>query len=720
MPIGIAYRKKLSMLLMLGVGMLTAGFLQGEPLACDMSGYRATAGLDALLEEDLLAVTWRGDGDSQLCLRFAVEGGRPLIRHMAVRNSGSSWKTLGHNLSPEFGVTTGVRRSGHGLPEDLRWWVYWDAPLSIPGPEHGNTNLPRKPEEVRRFKATYKTSSCEVKTDGARLEISFPGLSMGVFSGELRFTVYRGTNLVRQEVIAKTDEPSLAYIYNGGLKGFGRDQFDRVVWRDVGGSKQQFEFGASANDNPVALRARNRIAVIEGKGGSIAFFPPPHKFFFARQLEVNLGTVWYRKDDDKSFSVGIRHGENHEGYNPTWQERVFALYNAPPGTVQHMPVYFYLSPKNAVSARGSAMAFTHGDRYKPLPGYKTMATHFHVGFTEELSESGSLDTQPPWIPALRALGINMVVLSDFHGSGHPDDPGPLRFAELKTYFEASRRHSDRDFLILPGEEANAHLGGHYNILFPKPVFWTHVRSEGTPTMKEHPEFGNVYHAGNAAEMFEIMKREKALVWQTHPRTKGSTFYPDKIRYTDYFESDYWLGAGFKSLPVDQSEQRLCEVRCFSTLDDMNNWGRPKYLLGEVDTYKKFPWYDLYPLFNINYVKVDPLPPFSDWSPVSDALRAGDFFVSTGEVLIPSFSVEGSGAGASVLAEVEWTFPLEFVEVVWGNGDRTERKLISATDQPPFGSHRYRIPFDATGEKWVRFAVWDSAGNGAFTQPVHLK
>ena len=22
--------------------------------------------------------------------------------------------------------------------------------------------------------------------------------------------------------------------------------------------------------------------------------------------------------------------------------------------------------------------------------------------------------------------------------------------------------------------------------------------------------------------------------------------------------------------------------------------------------------------------------------------------------------------------------------------------------------------------WVRFAVWDSAGNGAFTQPVHLK
>ena len=43
---------------------------------------------------------------------------------------------------------------------------------------------------------------------------------MGVFSGGLRFTVYRGTNLLRLEAVAKTDEPSVAYIYRGGLKGF--------------------------------------------------------------------------------------------------------------------------------------------------------------------------------------------------------------------------------------------------------------------------------------------------------------------------------------------------------------------------------------------------------------------------------------------------------------------------------------------------------------------
>ena len=74
----------------------------------------------------------------------------------------------------------------------------------------------------------------------------------------------------------------------------------------------------------------------------------------------------------------------------------------------------------------------------------------------------------------------------------------------------------------------------------------------------------------------------------------------------------------------------------------------------------------------------------------------------------------------MVAEVEWTFPLEFVEVVWGDGERVGRSVVSATDRPPFGNQRFRIPFDTSGKKWVRFSAWDSAGNGAFTQPFPLK
>jgi hypothetical protein len=153
---------------------------------------------------------------------------------------------------------------------------------------------------------------------------------------------------------------------------------------------------------------------------------------------------------------------------------------------------------------------------------------------------------------------------------------------------------------------------------------------------------------------------------------------------------------------------------------MNNWAGAKYLLAEGDTYTKYPEDETYPHLMVNYVKLERLPRFDDdWSPLLGALRAGDFFVTSGEVLLRRFAVEGTGARRTVVAEVEWTFPLEFVEVVWGDGHKTGRQVIPATERPPFGSHRFAIPLEAAGKKWVRFAAWDSAGNGAFSQPVHF-
>jgi hypothetical protein len=75
---------------------------------------------------------------------------------------------------------------------------------------------------------------------------------------------------------------------------------------------------------------------------------------------------------------------------------------------------------------------------------------------------------------------------------------------------------------------------------------------------------------------------------------------------------------------------------------------------------------------------------------------------------------------TIVADVDWAFPWEFVEVVWGDGKTVDRQIIRATDLAPMGSKHFSIPFDATGKKWVRFAVWDSAVNGAFVQPVWLQ
>ncbi len=108
--------------------------------------------------------------------------------------------------------------------------------------------------------------------------------------------------------------------------------------------------------------------------------------------------------------------------------------------------------------------------------------------------------------------------------------------------------------------------------------------------------------------------------------------------------------------------------------------RPKHIFADIDTYRKGPEDDTYANFPVNYLKIDKVPgPDEDWSPMLKSLRDGDYFVTTGEILIKGYSVSGSGTKRTINADVEWTYPLSFVEVVWGDGKKIDRQIISATD-----------------------------------------
>src|SRR4029079_6722716 len=133
--------------------------------------------------------------------------------------------------------------------------------------------------------ASFSTSSCSVKTDGAALEVTFPGLTLGIFAGDLRFTVYRGTSLVRMDAVAKTNDEWVAYKYEAGLSGFSTALTQRVMWRDTGGHPQHYAFGGVKNETIVPLKAANRLLIAEGKGASLAAFPAPHTFFFTREVD---------------------------------------------------------------------------------------------------------------------------------------------------------------------------------------------------------------------------------------------------------------------------------------------------------------------------------------------------------------------------------------------------------------------------------------------------
>src|SRR6185436_1504989 len=189
--------------------------LGADSLTCDLSQYKSGAGPSASVDQGVLTVSWPGQSGSEMRTRYAIDGGQPIVRDLSVRKAGGQWVTLGQNLAPDYHVISGIRRMSTQQADPLkaagveltpeviaknRWYAFWDAPLVMkPGREI--IGPPRSESDIKRATASFKTTSCSVKTDGVALEVTFPGLSMGIFSGDLRFTAYKGTNLLRMDAL---------------------------------------------------------------------------------------------------------------------------------------------------------------------------------------------------------------------------------------------------------------------------------------------------------------------------------------------------------------------------------------------------------------------------------------------------------------------------------------------------------------------------------------
>ena len=215
----------------------------------------------------------------------------------------------------------------------------------------------------------------------------------------------------------------------------------------------------------------------KGTRGSVATFPPPHTFFFTREVDVNLGYVFYRNDGSGTYSIGVTMPEAESDTFPQYEQN-YALYNAPPGTWQKMSMFFYASPEPGEATRQAALAFTRDDVFKAVPGYKTFVNHFHLRVVDRM-RVGGFDTPLQDLIAMKAIGLNVIGLSDFHADSlAANDYGPARFRDQKDYAEVSRRLSDKDFLVVPWEEPSVAFGGHYNVMWPKNVFWSKPNRTG--------------------------------------------------------------------------------------------------------------------------------------------------------------------------------------------------------------------------------------------------
>lgn len=76
--------------------------------------------------------------------------------------------------------------------------------------------------------------------------------------------------------------------------------------------------------------------------------------------------------------------------------------------------------------------------------------------------------------------------------------------------------------------------------------------------------------------------------------------------------------------------------------------------------------------------------------------------------------------ANVSLKLSWTFPLNFVEIISGDGKKVYREKIELSDTKAYGTQEFKFHPNLKGKKWMRLEVWDCAVNGAFSQTFYLR
>lgn len=683
------------------LSMLTLALQAQVPV--DLKNFDKKNGVQAVVSGGMLHVEWPAGNAGRGKVSIDLDKAHPLIGSLAIAQGGKQ-RTIARDLDPAIVLTVGKR----DLVSQNGWNIFFDKTAYQP---------------YRSYAVKLEKKGVQVVSNGARTEIRVNGAEAGPFSGAVELTLFHGSPLMNVAAVMTTQVDSLAVIYDAGLSS-RQSPWKKLFWADT----EDFVRNVSVAkmDTVEMMAVKYRTIIGQGEEGSLAVFPAPHQYFYPLDNCYNLEHIWYGENYRNllpGFGIGIRH-------DLLGDRRWVPWFNAPPETQQRYNFFCLLSGEQDGKVLENVKAFTHADKYVPLEGYYTMASHFHQEHVDDVLTRKPLPDMPGFVKAFRNTGVNIVHLAEFHGPGSPRGPEAKRWPELKTMFSECARLSGGNFLLLPGEEPNNFFGGHWMNIFPKPVYWQMSRGKDQPFVEDHPEYGKIYRIGNKEEMQKLLEIENGLAWTAHARTKGSTGFPDKHKDEVFYKSDHFLGAAWKAMPADLSQPKLGK-RVLDLMDDMANWGDKKNVLAEADLFRIEPDYELYGHLNINYLQLDHLPEFKDgWQPVLDAMRKGKFFVTTGEVLIPSFKVNNAVANetarldakglAEVSMDIKWTFPLSRAEIISGDGKEVFHDVIDLNDTQAFGEKTFKWSRNLKGKKWVRVEIWDAAANGAFTQIVWLE
>ncbi|MEM7143493.1 MAG: hypothetical protein AAF591_00065 [Verrucomicrobiota bacterium] len=702
--------------------------------------------------DDQLTIDWPIDETNRGQVQLSLTNPERLLQAIKIQSGTAEPKTILLDSAPVWQLFVGEREANDEGP-----YTFFDKV-----DERGYDEFP--------LRLAISSVHTEILENRAHLRLS--KLTGDDFSGELQLTFFAHSPLIQLEAIVSTPKKNRAILYRAGL-GSPADQITSLTYHIAGGTQNtiprdqmvdyhpapQIEvkrtdgLGRGGFDPAISpligkveeglLQAKYRTVALQTAEGSVGIFPPPHKFLPPLDFAENVGFNFAWRKKDGTIEAGIRQPPLGDGRYRPWVD-------CPPNSRQHLDLFLLISDQPAQVCLEEIAAYTNHDRYPELDGYRTFSSHYHMWHARELimaqqeQETDSIPEAfelPLFVKRFKEIGMDIVHLAEFHGG---PNTGLSRYPELQVLHRECARLSDDEILILPGEEPNVHLGGHWISFFPRPVYWDWPDKKSLRKQKQQmvngkfpdferndPELGTVYFINSAEDMLRLAEKEEALVWTAHPRIKGSTGYPDRYREEDYYTSPTFLGAAWKAMPANYSDDRLGR-RVLDLLDDMNQWGQHKQILAEADLFKLNAASELYGHNNVNYLKLANVPKFNNgWAPVLDALRTRQYFSGTGEVLIRSLTYNGkefpsqipaSNAGAvDIVAELKWTFPLSFAEIISGDGDVIFRERIDLSDTGAFGDEQLiNHTIDLSDRTWVRFEVWDVAQNGAFTQTVRIQ
>ena len=317
--------------------LLWTALAAGQSVNCDLGGYKAQDGLKAQMRAGALELTWRGERQNNCAppSRFGTDS--RWSRSWPCARAAASWIVLGQNLTPEFELTSGVRRLSEQQMAPLRelgvaltpevierekWNAFWDSPLMVPG----------DPAPISTCRASRKRSAGPGRLITPRLpgedrrrahRSDVPGLRCRHLLRQL--AVHR---VPRHESAAaggdRQDRRALRRVQiRRRTEGLRRSTTTRA-WSGAIPARgwQQYAFGGAVNQDPVACRRATAWPSWKRRRIARPSCRPRTSSSSSREIETNLGYVYYRKDSDSSLRhrrapARSRSGATSRGASPT-------------------------------------------------------------------------------------------------------------------------------------------------------------------------------------------------------------------------------------------------------------------------------------------------------------------------------------------------------------------------------------------------------------------